>query len=441
MSEWSPLRFTFDWEPADDSIKAPELRATWSRLETWVLGDCVTVVRDHATRSYRASITVPLYPLAEWIAFNWWLLSFDGREGRSSARLRRRNMFSAGDGFCWPDLQFRTTGEFTFLEWHALPASDTQPIEYVKHGACYIGSGEALAALADVVHAVLDRLAEAGVRGTPLASEWARIAGAEQEEQEFCQAAARLGLDPYSEGVDLASSIEDALADLPATVRADFLDVAPPYPDGLVEAAAWVTAALRGIPDATPPERQRFGLDMVADSAAIPLVEGAARPWAKGYAVARELRRRLELAPTDRFPEDLPVAAVAPPKRQIRGVTGAGGRIGDSESAYLVLAGSARMESRRFGMARALWHAGVSHTVGARRGAAEFLLTKATSTSQQAGRAFAAELLAPADGIRDMLGADPGPASQEELDDVAEHFGTAGLVIAHQVANQLAEQS
>src|SRR5438309_2067187 len=117
MTSGPELRFEWEWEPAP-AVKAPELRATWSRLELRVGDQCVTRVEDRESDSSRRSIFVPLYPLAEWIAYNWWLLKADARpqvhltrrrsSGRAApdaaSRFRRHTMREAGDGFLWPDL-------------------------------------------------------------------------------------------------------------------------------------------------------------------------------------------------------------------------------------------------------------------------------------------------------------------------------------------------
>ena len=97
------LRFSIDWEPVDASIRAAELRATWCRFELWVDRNCVTLVEDSSTKSVRHGCSVSLYPVAEWIAFNWWSLCCDGREDGPPAQLARRNLRSAGDGFLWPE--------------------------------------------------------------------------------------------------------------------------------------------------------------------------------------------------------------------------------------------------------------------------------------------------------------------------------------------------
>jgi hypothetical protein len=48
-------------------------------LEIWVDGECVTMSYDTVNRSVRRSVAVAMYPVAEWIAFNWWLLTHNTR--------------------------------------------------------------------------------------------------------------------------------------------------------------------------------------------------------------------------------------------------------------------------------------------------------------------------------------------------------------------------
>lgn len=73
-----PMRFVYEWERGE-GVVAPELAATWARLELWVDDNCITQVEDLDSGSARRSIYVSLYPLAEWIAFNWWRLKANVR--------------------------------------------------------------------------------------------------------------------------------------------------------------------------------------------------------------------------------------------------------------------------------------------------------------------------------------------------------------------------
>ncbi len=80
MIETGDLSLRSEWQDAP-GVRAAELRATWARLEIWAGDTCVTRVEDESP-SERRSIFVPLYPLAEWIAYNWWFLRAHGRPAR-----------------------------------------------------------------------------------------------------------------------------------------------------------------------------------------------------------------------------------------------------------------------------------------------------------------------------------------------------------------------
>jgi hypothetical protein len=64
-------------------------------------------------------------------------------------------------------------------------------------------------------------------------------------------------------------------------------------------------------------------------------------------------------------------------------------------------------------------------------------LTSAHTYRQRVERAFAADLLAPADGIAEILESPPAAATQDELEKVAGHFGVSSMVIDDQVRNRL----
>jgi Zn-dependent peptidase ImmA (M78 family) len=65
------------------------------------------------------------------------------------------------------------------------------------------------------------------------------------------------------------------------------------------------------------------------------------------------------------------------------------------------------------------------------------VVTTAHTYRQRIERAFAAELLAPAEGIAELLESPPETASQEELEQIALRYGVSPVVIEHQVRNHL----
>jgi len=154
--------------------------------------------------------------------------------------------------------------------------------------------------------------------------------------------------------------------------------------------------------------------------------ESELRPWEAGYGAARRLREVLGLEPTEPFPDVAPVATIPTAPHQT--FVAAGRRF--PEDAAIAIPPTAPAGSR-FAVARTLWHAGRSPE------SAAFLLTTHRSASQRAGRAFAAELLAPAAGVRQLLGPQPAKAPAEDLEQVAEAFGVGSLLVKHQIDNQL----
>jgi len=66
-----------------------------------------------------------------------------------------------------------------------------------------------------------------------------------------------------------------------------------------------------------------------------------------------------------------------------------------------------------------------------------FVLSSARVYSERAAGAFAAELLAPAEGIRAAL-AVLGKQTDAAFEAVARHFGVSPLLVRHQYDNQIA---
>jgi Zn-dependent peptidase ImmA (M78 family) len=92
---------------------------------------------------------------------------------------------------------------------------------------------------------------------------------------------------------------------------------------------------------------------------------------------------------------------------------------------------SRRPDTRRFGQARALGR------ILVHPGQRQFILSAARSYDDRVARAFAAELLAPAQGIRQMLDT-AGEADDGALETVADRYNVSPLLVRHQYENQIA---
>ena len=137
-------------------------------------------------------IYCPLYPLAEWVAYNWWFLQSDTRPSTFLAQdgvlatpvwrslpaaLREHHSIRAsGDGFAWPDLLIVPDDSETRLVWettafiHRAGRSVSSPV-----GTTGSAASRSSGKLEIVVTGTLTRLAEQGVAGTVLEKEWSAI--------------------------------------------------------------------------------------------------------------------------------------------------------------------------------------------------------------------------------------------------------------------------
>ena len=435
----SAFEVRVEWLDAPD-VSTPELAATWARYEVWVDGRCVTQVESDAT--FRRGVYGSLYPLAEWIAANWWFLTKSVRPSATPRRywtwlnvqrqswLRNHNVRGAGNGMAWPDVTLVPEGAMTSVNWSADHGSVLGPVRFMSSGHAYVNAQAMQSGLARVVTTTLERLAELGLHKTRLAEDWDALGHLDDEETEFCVTAARLGLDPFDVSDQLATEIIQAAEELPVELADDFFDSVDPVRLG--QAARWAHRAARVAEKASGRARsdlRRFDA-VVAD---VDFVASAAeRVWETGYHMARSVRRRLDLEVSARFDPSpwIALGEVAEDSAGIQGVA-----VAKNDRLGLVL-GDPLMStsSRRFAQATAL-----GHTL-ARPGQRSFLLSATHRDDGQVARAFAAELLAPAAGIRQFLDR-LGRQDDLALESTARHFAVSPILIRHQYDNQLARTS
>jgi hypothetical protein len=436
MSDTFEVRI--EWLEAP-GVTTPELAATWARYEIWLGGRCVTQV-ETADGTFRRSVYGSLYPLAYWIATNWWLLIshirpsavdthyWTWRNFRSHPWLAQHNFRGAGDGMAWPDLTLVPEGAITHVVWKQDYRRNSTPVRFASDGSGFVRVGDIRAELAGIVDRVLERLSEAGLPKTPLAEEWSEVANADDQEQEFCRTAARMGIDPYSVDDDTADVIVRIASQLPAEIADDFFDSADVT--ALADAADWARRAM--LVSERAAARAANTLDdlyTVVPGSGLTGAIDTERPWALGYAMARQLRHELAIKDTDQF-DVSPWVGVGDVTAPSHGIYGFASVTGDRCGVVLGNRGLGTTATR-FGLARALGR------VVARPEQRRFVLSAARSHDERVARAFAAELLAPAEGIRLTLES-IGKTDDSALEAVAQRFRVSPLVVRHQYDNQIA---
>ena len=427
------LSFEFDWVDAE-RIEGAELAATWASLRIHSGGSAITRVHDMRARTVRDFVFVPIYPLAEWLATNWWFLTHECEnpvKAADPAFRRRHGLGFNREGYAFPNLEIVPSGTQVRLSW-----SRTQPycskVEFLNQGAVQLDIQEFRERCAELIDSVIQRLNTLNVRDSLLQDEWAAIQAADADEAQFCAAAAGLGLDPYdmqeSERTDLlhlANQLENSV--LEEAVAA--LDPQCAHAGGASIANAMQTARSNGL--------RLAGVESLSQSI------GAVEPspirssaWGSGYQLARQLRQGLDLGdrPLNTM-EHLADALGEPPglmERMTQPVNFTGAQLvdgvvaqEDDEPPAFALR-PLREDNQRFHFCRALAEMLASPNT-------DGLLTRAHTERQQRNRAFAAEFLAPSSALQAQIS---GLAVDgEDIDDLAGQFGVSTRVIEHQIKN------
>ena len=258
-----------------------------------------------------------------------------------------------------------------------------------------------------------------------LTAQWRAIQGADAEEQQFCTLAGRMGLDPYDRNEmtdDLARFLEQTITNPDDALVRDLTELA--RPDSIEEQWQWLTRV-----------SGELQLGPVEFSGSLDIPSPTASPPQFGYRLARKVREDYAIsADVPLGPiEDVAAAVVGGPFRvhDQNLVPGQGIRaiVGGVRDGGVVTAGPqpARPSSQRFLTARSLYHVLVTSQKSQR------LVTDAYSWHQKASRAFAAELLAPQDGIARRI--ESSPVDRDTIENLSSIYDTSTMVIARQLEN------
>lgn len=449
------LSISVEWLDApgvEDVVDA----ALWGRLE--ISGKDVdgaeavvlTGALDSATGQIRSGIYGSLYPLARWVADSYWSLLWETprtprlRSGRDSARIdwlrpwvQRHCLLTAREGFSLPDLSIARDGDHLVIAAFAdstAPGAPRRPVSFLTTATLRVAPQAFDASLRTFMDAVLERL-----RGVDhpdvrrLRADWSATMASDPDEARLCSWAARLGLDPYDPDELDARTVEliqDHLGALPIGLRTDLLDAVIGGPE-LADALTWLdghTGALRGLPEPTRTE---------------PLQPTRAA-HETGYLRARGVRRELGLgtgegsvvgAVAARFGFDLSreSSPSSPPPPPLESLVGAvdprsPGQVGSPPGGPILVGEPLAYEPRTFRWARGLYLWRFGHLVDGPR-----LLTRSHERVQREGRAFAAELLAPAAALRRHIRR--GLVDEQQVADLASRFNVSPMLIRHQIEN------
>ena len=423
-----PLRFELEWMPPFEEDTAEGL--TFSALKLWLGDFAITEVEDLLAQTLRDEIFVSAYPLARFLAENWWRLRWEPATARVDAAWRLRHCFAAvGDGYSWPNLEFASDGETIHTRMSAGSASDVAQIRYVASMAEWISADEFERSVDELLDAVTARLDAMGHRGSDLSRllDELRAERSDPEMTRWRRLEALAGYDP-DEAPE--AFIRDLLGEMDAIGWPSLQELVASSRDQAVQDLAILREALnqRGT---------RFGIaefDHLRSAAAVNVTEVARPPWLRAAEAAQRARQHLglngevvssrRLAEIFGIPEDLLETGEplhAPFSASVHS---------EEEGQNQLVLNKRLGTSRRFAVCRLLGDRLYSTDGEDRLSAA----TEAGTARQKFQRAFAQELLCPFEALKDVLGSDS--PSDDDLDNAAQHFQVSPLLIRTTLVNR-----
>jgi len=440
---------SIEWTPLDaPSFEDPAVAATWAKLEVFVTDDarrhCLTEVLDRHARTERNEVYGTVLPLAEWIARSWHHL-FSSRRAPPAEFASRRDWFewsrnhswrNSGDGAALPDVKFVRLDEAIIeLRWEASRGDCSDEFERVLFrsvGVTRVVEQDLARSLADFVESVMARLAAKATdspRVTALEEYWR--AARDERAPVFSESrfAARLGLHWWT--LDETRRVE--LARIAAQVTNPVARAGVELAD-LEGLLAWCRQADEIWSQCTSAGAATAGWDDLR--AAVKLPREASRstaPWHRGWEAARVLRDARG------FDHGEPVDA-----RMLMREVGAKPIDGSDPRLRSVVGWSAGRRpvvaqfpgGKSFAMARDLYPLLFRGNTSS-----DFacILSPAIRDQLPVANAFATELIAPIERVRNALGA-IDRVDAMTIDEVAAKIGAPYSCVQHQIENhRLAE--
>ena len=435
------LSLLTEWNDAP-GVKDPVLAATWARLE--IKNESVAepkwlsrVIRS-TTNSLDRGVYGSLFPLAEWIVENWWFLLHEScrvPEFASGRRLaadpkqrswvQRHNLLAAREGGVLPDLTIFRDGDAVVLK--CVPDSEhderIRPVRFIERGNILAHPSDVERSLHQFVEAVLERLVGNSDDSTErLRTNWRAVCESRQKETALCSWSASLGLDPYDEkelADDLVDVMQSRVSVLQPELQHDLVDAATG--SSLATDLDWLDRALAHVSVGTGSSN---GTPLTQPTTAHQLGYKRADLFRQQFRLPQEPILDLSALLHDRYGWPAPGQQTV----TIEGTTNVSALVAnDCNHKPCVVGPSLGHWAERFRLARSLYFLPDDTKPACPR-----LVTRAYTWDQRASRAFAAELLAPAEALRVRVS---DVVSADDVDQLARQFDVRPNLIEHQIKN------
>lgn len=434
------LEISHIWSPQQPGIRTASHRETYADFKLSVLGKVLTrnqpLQADAEMEDARDTVPVSLFPLAEFIAANWWPLLHEPvkRAISPQAFSGRHQIIRHTDGFAYPDVAFYGADSRIKIKAfkRQIPSADLQFVnELQPRDIDTLHRGEIEDALLSFLDDVRVRLSDSDDRKWLSETLQAILRSrSDAEEREYCELAGMLGADPYATGDQVEQAISQAREILgPDLARESF---ATSEVETVIDQARGIhqtanDAIQRSKKVAHHVEKLRNELLKREN----PIVS---KPWERGYNAALAVREILEVGAMRPAPADsralnkllLGSMAASIDTLPSSGPISARG-LGVSDERGFGLALDASQKPTKFQLLSTYADYLLADD------ASIFLSTSASTDRQKSNRAFAAEFLAPSKAIEEQLAGRAVTAA--EITKLAFWFGVPNMLIEYQIEN------
>ena len=383
-----------NWEAAGQGTA--EVLASTGRLRLQVGDINLTEHEDTFSRTSRQEVLVSAYPLAFWLAANWWRLLHEPKppeRWRPSTEWRLAHEWPAANaGTIWPAVVLASEGDTIQFQASIAAGSRQQSVRYLNtlQVPISIPREQVEAVLDGFINSVLGRLEAWDGIQTELLDLWQELKDERRDEESssYRRLEACLGFDPD----DAPEALMEQAMRLAETMGPQtFNEIAPLYG----RSAQGQLPGLQQFQQLLESPALEARLQVFEVVLQKPIQSRA--PWRRAQQLAHALRQHLGLS-NEPIPIALHLRKFYPP-------------------------------ARRFELARFLGDALVTGS----RSESWYVSSDIPTYRQKVQRAFAAEFLCPAEGALEQL---CGDYSEPAVEQVAERFGVSPEIVENLIANQ-----
>ncbi|MDX5935531.1 ImmA/IrrE family metallo-endopeptidase [Acidithiobacillus thiooxidans] len=390
-------------------------------------GVCLTrndVLEADGHWQFREHARLCLHPLALWLAWNFYRLSYEPIPETRSRSLPlewalAHDMANVGEGYIWPPLTIYSDGARSVFRPGITEVESLDPVRYTSTVPLVLPVTDLQEAILRFLRLCQSRLSAQGISDAPFQQVFAELQEELQDDRarRWRKTEAMLGFDPDGapQGfLDVFPALMDYLgeenvSELAANGERTFVSA--------TDFKSWMHA--QGIVR----QPQALGLDPVDLKVNSPA-------WITAMASAQSLRRHLGIQGqvTDRRLAE--ICGVKPEAILHDGLPESLDQLTvySADEKRLVLGAGRRPESRRFALARLL-----GEELLEKKDKQFSLITRSKTYRQKFQRAFAAEFLCPREEVQNRLDCDS--ADEEVIADIAESFRVSTYVVEHALEN------